>query len=114
MIYRYISKYKFPVIALSISAFGLVSLSVWVSVALFSSNQPQILQYANSLGIFRIGSVWDILMLIFTGLVFAVADYFVAVSLHPRSRFLSILTSSISLFVSGLIFIAVSAMIGVN
>lgn len=101
-------------IALSISTFGLISAAIWASIALFSSNQPQILQYANSLGIFRIGSVWDILMLIFTGIVFAVADYFVAVSLHSRSRFLSILTSAVSLFVSILIFIAVSAMIGVN
>lgn len=114
MIYQYVSKYRFPLIALGLNIFGLVSLTIWVIIALSSSNQPQIIQYANSLGIFRIGSVWDILMLVFTGIVFAVADYFLAISLCGRSRFLSLLASSVSVFICALIFIAVSAMIGVN
>lgn len=114
MIYRYISKYRFPVISLGISMLGLISLAVWVLVELFSSSQPQILQYANSLGIFRIGTVWDILMLILTVMVFVAANYFLAISLYDRSKFLSSLTSAVSLILSSLIFIAVSAMIGVN
>lgn len=114
MIYNYISKYRFPVVALSLSIFGLFCAAVWVVVSLYSSEQPQILQYASSMGIFRIGSVWDILMLIVTGMVFATANYFLAISLHERNRFLSLLTSAVSILVSALIFIAVSAMIGVN
>ena len=114
MIYRYLSKYRFPIIALGVSIFGLFCASIWVVISLYSSEQPQIIQYANSMGIFRIGSVGDILMLIVTGMIFTAADYFLAIGLYGRSRFSSLLTSAVSIFVSALIFIAVSAMIGVN
>lgn len=94
--------------------FGLFCAGVWVVFTLFSSGQPQILRYTSSSGVSRIGSAGDILMLVITGMIFAIADYFLAVSLYNRSRFLSLLASAVSIFISALIFIAVSAMIGVN
>ena len=114
MIYRHISRYKFHVIALALNLFSLLCAGVWVVFALSSLGQPQILRYADSMGIFKIGAVGDILMLIITGMIFTVANYFLAISLEGRNKFLSLLTSAVSIFVSALIFIAVSAMIGVN
>jgi hypothetical protein len=102
------------VVTIVLNLFSLFCAGVWVIVALSSSNQPQILRYSDSMGIFKIGSIGDILMLIITGMIFATANYLLATSLQDRNKFLSLLTSAVSIFVSALIFIAVSAMIGVN
>ncbi len=114
MIYKYISRHKFHVIALVLNLFSMFCAGIWVIFALSSSSQPQILRYADAMGIFKIGSVGDILMLIITGMIFAGANYFLAINLQGRNKFLSLLTSAVSIFICALIFIAVSAMIGVN
>jgi len=87
----------------------------WVLGAFYhSSSEPLILHFNDSVGITAIGSFASFLLIGVLGMVIVVVNFFVALELEARDRFLGKVVAVMTLVIATLLFLAFAAIIRVN
>ncbi len=86
----------------------------WSYLALREATLPLILHFSNFSGINQVGYVWDLSKVALFGTVVVALNFLITRELEKRDRFLSRLTSAVTLFLGILIFIYFAAIISVN
>ena len=87
---------------------------LWAYLTLRKIAEPLILHFNSISGITQIGNLRDIANIAVLGLITIFVDFWLAIELEERDRFLGKLLAAGGLFLSILIFIGFAAIIGVN
>ncbi len=109
-----ISKFRIPLAIFVTSLAFIIGGCAWAYVATKDIKGPIIVHFNNVTGIDHIGSFYDLLMIGITSVVVVLINFFLALELQDRDRFLSKIVTATTLFLSILIFITFAAIIAVN
>lgn len=109
-----VQKYKVTTLTFLLSLILVLGGTIWAYVTLHSSSQPLILRFSEYAGITNIGNIWDVMGLGAFGLLLVAINFFLAINLQEREKFLGKILTGATLFLAILIFITLSAIISVN
>jgi hypothetical protein len=110
----FVKDHRFAAGVFLASFFLTVYASAWSYAALGSYPQQLILRFNEYSGITKTGGVWEAVLLGLSGSVLVIVNFFLAILLEDRERFLGRLVTGATLFAALLIFITISAIISVN
>lgn len=89
--------------------------SLWAYFALGGAgNTPLILHFDDISGITAVGSLKNLIFVGLLGVIVVIMNFFIALELEERDRFLGKLTAALTLLFAVLLFIAFAAIINVN
>ncbi len=86
----------------------------WAYSALRSIPGPIVVRFNNASGITELGGFLNLASVAATGIVIVVINFFLALELRERDRFLGTIIAASTLLMSALIFIGFAAIIAVN
>jgi hypothetical protein len=109
-----VKKYKVTTLTFLLCLILVSGGTIWAYVTLHVSSQPLILRFSEYAGITTIGNIWDIMGLGAFGILLVGINFFLAINLQERERFLGKIITGVTLFLAVLIFITLSAIISVN
>jgi len=96
-------------IALALGGFLWAYFSLWNM-----SGGPLVLHFNDMNGITDVGNLWGIASIGILGIVVTVVDFFIAMELEERDRFLGKIVAVASVFFAVLLFIAFAAILSFN
>ena len=108
-------KYK----AVSAACCGAIAIALggfcWAYFRLLNAGAgPLVLHFNNMNGITDVGNLWGIVSMGILGMVVTVVNFFIAIELEERDRFLGNIVAASSIFFAVLLFIALVAILGMN
>ena len=75
---------------------------------------PLVLHFNDMSGITEVGNLWGIISMGILGIAVTVVNFFIAMELEERDRFLGKVVAVASVFFAGLLFIAFAAILSMN
>lgn len=107
---------KFKVISslFLLSAVAVVAATFWAYAAVKNAGSVLILHFNNVAGIDQIGGVGELIGVGITGFVVIAINFFIAIELEARGRFLGKLLAAATFLFASLLFIGFAAIISVN
>ncbi len=109
-----LTRYKIVNVAFGLCALFVLGGLLWAFAALRGISQPLIIHFTNYGGINQTGSLRDLANIGVLGSIIVFINFYIALRLEERDRFLGKFLAAGTLFISILIFIGFAAIIGVN
>ncbi len=79
-----------------------------------AGNGPLIIHFNDMNGITNIGNLWDIILMGILGLIVTFINFFIAMELEERDRFLGKVVAAASVMFAVLLFISFAAILNIN
>jgi len=109
-----IMKYK----AVSVAGLAAVALALggffWAYFGLRHAGGPIVLHFNDMDGVTETGTLWIIVLMGFSGVIITVVNFFIAIELEQRDRFLGKVVAVASVLFAVLLFLALTAILSVN
>ena len=107
-------KHKIPNLTFILSFVFVMGGWIWAFLELGKIKDPLIIHYSQEIGIDQVGYAGDLAKVGVFGLVILLINFIISGELEQKDRFLSRLTSAVTVFIGILIFIYFAAIISVN